>query len=72
MHEVQLILINEFGEFRGQTATMNTDQYRNLQKLAKDFHLSAGFELTLEDGTWVVFPSEVIQKSILKVTNKTL
>jgi hypothetical protein len=72
LREIQLVLINEFGEFRGQKATLNDEQYSNLLKLTKEFHQGAGFELTLEDGTFVVFPSDIVQKSILKVTNKII
>lgn len=71
-HEVQLVLVNDFGEFRGQKAVLNHDQYKNLLTMAKEFHMNSGFELTLEDGSYVIFPSEVVQKSILKVTNKII
>jgi hypothetical protein len=29
--------------------------------------MNDGFELTLEDGTFVVFPPEIVKQSILKV-----
>ena len=70
LYEIQLILVNEFGEFRGRKALLNEEQHKNLLKLAKEFHQGSGFELTLEDDTFVIFPAEVVQKSILKVTNK--
>ena len=70
--EIQLVLINDFGEFRGKKAILNEEQYKNVLKMAKEFHMNSGFELTLEDGTFVIFPADVVQKSILKVTNKII
>lgn len=64
--EIQIILLNEFGEFLGKKALVTQEQYQNILNMSKSFY-SRGFELTCEDGTFVVFPPEVVNKSILKV-----
>jgi hypothetical protein len=65
--EVQIIVINKLGEFRGKKALMTIDQYATLLEMAKGFYKQAGFELTCEDGSFLVFPPDLIQQSILKV-----
>jgi len=64
--EIQLILENSFGEFKGKIALVTQEQYLNILNMSKGFY-SSGFELTCEDGTFVVFPPEIVNKSILKV-----
>lgn len=64
--EVQMILITEYGEFVGKKTSISIDQYPTLVKMTKTFY-SSGFELTCEDGSFMVFSPEVISKSILKI-----
>ncbi len=63
---VQLVIRNGFGEFRGEKVTVNLEQYSNIVSLSKEFYL-AGFEMTLEDGSFLVLPPEVVKGSILLV-----
>ena len=65
--EIQLLLQNKYGEFLGQRAELSKENYQQLLEMVKGFYLNGGFELTLEDGTFVVFPPEVVKDSILKV-----
>jgi len=64
--EIQIVLENEYGEFKGKIASVTEEQYLNILNMSKSFY-SRGFELTCEDGTFVVFPPEIVNKSILKV-----
>jgi len=64
--EVQMILITEYGEFVGRKTNISVEQYSTLVKMTKSFY-SSGFELTCEDGTFMVFAPDVISKSILKI-----
>ena len=64
--EIQIVLENDFGQFLGKRAFVTEEQYQNILNMSKNFY-SRGFELTCEDGTFVVFPPEVVNKSILKV-----
>lgn len=64
--EVQMILITQYGEFVGRKTTITLEQYQNFIKMAKNFY-SSGFELTCEDGSYMVFAPEVVSKSILKI-----
>jgi len=65
--EIQIVLTNHFGEFRGKQVTISTDQYDGLINLVKNFYLEGGFELTLEDGTFVVFPPDIVKQSYIKI-----
>jgi hypothetical protein len=67
MFEIQLILENKFGIFVGRKATLTDEQYISLQNMAKTFYDNGGFELTLEDGEFVVFPPDVVKESILRI-----
>jgi len=64
--DVQMILITEFGEFIGKKTTITVEQYITFINMSKGYYLS-GFELTCEDGSFMVFPPEIISKSILKI-----
>jgi hypothetical protein len=64
---IQLVLINKYGEFVGQKADMSIENYMQLLDMVKSFYLTGGFELSCEDGSFVVFPPDVVKDSILKV-----
>lgn len=64
---VQLELINRFGSFTGKKVDLDDDSYRKLLDMVKVFYVSGGFELTLEDDTFVVFTPDIVKCSILKV-----
>jgi len=65
--EVQIVLINHFGEFVGKKSILSNEQYKNLLQMSKGFYTGGGFELTCDDGTFVVFPPEIVRQSILQV-----
>ena len=64
--DVQMVLITEYGEFVGKKTTITFDQYKTFINMSKGYYQS-GFELTCEDGTFMVFPPDIISKSILKI-----
>ena len=66
-YEVQLILINEFGEYKGRKVQLTQEQYDNVIKMSKTFYSGGGFELTCEDGSFMIFPPEIVKKSVLKI-----
>lgn len=66
-YEIQLILINHFGEFRGQKLELPRFHCDNIIKMSKTFYAGGGFELTCEDGSLMIFSPEIVQKSILKI-----
>jgi len=71
-YEIQLIIINEFGEFRGIKAQVESGDYDKIVKLSKNFYSSGGFELSCEDGSYVILPPDLVQKSILKIDKKLI
>jgi hypothetical protein len=64
--KIQIVLITEFGTFYGEILTVDIDQYRGLLNHSKKFYES-GFEMELEEGGYVIFPPEIVKKSVLKV-----
>jgi hypothetical protein len=71
MYEIKLVLISTYGEFRGRPAILSLEDYARLVEMTKTFY-SGGFELTLEDGTFVVFAPDVVSQSILKIEKKEI
>lgn len=69
--EVQLILKNKFGEYKGRKVQINSENYEQLIKMSKTFY-TGGFELTLEDGSFSVFAPNVVQESVLTITKKLI
>lgn len=69
--ELQYIIINSYGEFKGETMIVNEEQYKNIIELSKTFY-NSGFELNCDDGSYVIFPPEVVRGSILKINRKII
>lgn len=69
--EIQYILINDYGEFKGELMIINEEQYEKIIELSRKFYES-GFELNCEDGSFVIFPHEIVKKSILKINKKEI
>ena len=62
-----MIIINDFGEFKGRKTLLSVEDYNSFITMCKTFHSAGGFELTCEDGTFMVFAPQIVQKSILKI-----
>ena len=43
MYQVQLVLINKFGEFKGKPANINKETLESLIEMSKTFYISGGF-----------------------------
>jgi len=71
-YEVQLILKNKFGDFIGKKAYITQEQYDSLIKMSKTFYSAGGFELTCEDGSFAIFPPNIVEESILIINKKTI
>ncbi len=67
MVDIQMVIINEFGEFKGRRTMLSNDDYNSFLNMSKNFHSSGSFELTCEDGSFIVFAPQIVQKSILKI-----
>ena len=72
MVEIQMILINEYGEFKGKKTILSIEDYNNFLSMSKAFHTAGSFHLTCEDGTFMVFAPQIVQKSILKINNRII
>lgn len=72
MYQVQLVLINKFGEFKGRPAEIDKETLEGLIEMSKTFYMSGGFELTCEDGKYVIFPPEIVKESILIINKKII
>lgn len=70
--EVQIVIKNDFGEFIGEKTILEEEKITKIFEASKGFYNSNGFELYCEDGTFIVFPPDIIKKSILKIISKKL
>ena len=71
-YQVQLVLINKFGEFKGKPADIDEEKYDNLIKMSRTFYASGGFELTFEDDSYALFPPNIVEESILIINKKII
>lgn len=67
--EIQYVIINEYGEYIGETMIVNMEQHDTIIELSKNFY-DGGFELNCEDGSFMIFPPEIVRRSILKINRK--
>jgi len=67
MVTMQLIFTNEYGEFIGKKVNMGEEDYKKLVEICKNFYNNNGFELSCEDGSFVIFPPEIVKKSFLTI-----
>jgi len=67
MIELQIIITNKFGEFKGEKFKVTEEQRKEIYTKSKDFYLSDGFELTCEDGSFVIFPGDIVKDSMLTI-----
>ena len=72
MYQVQLVLINKFGEFKGKPAEIDEETLESLIKMSKTFYVSGGFELTCEDESYAIFPPKIVEESILIINKKII
>lgn len=72
MYQVQLVLINKFGEFRGKPANIDEETLEGLIKMSRTFYATGGFELTCEDDSFAIFPPEIVEQSILVINKKLI
>jgi hypothetical protein len=70
--KVQIIAINDFGEFIGEEAIIDKEGLSKITDASKNFYKKSGFELHCENGDFVVFPPEVVKKTILKIKQKKI
>lgn len=71
MWEAQFIVINEFGRFVGRKVQVDDEQFKKLCDLSRNFY-GQGFELTLEDGSFIVLAPEIVNKSMLQITKNRI
>ncbi len=69
--EIQMIVINDLGEFKGKKAIVSEEVYHNIITISKKFYSNGSFDLTCDD-SFIVFPPEIVQKSILKITKRII
>ncbi len=71
MWETQVIVMTEFGNFAGRKLIVDDEKFSKLCELSKEFY-GSGFELTLEDGSFIVIAPQIVSKSILKIEKRKI
>jgi hypothetical protein len=70
--EIQMVIINELGVFEGRKTIVSEEVYHNVINISKKFYNgNAGFDLTCEDN-FIVFPPDIVQKSILRINKRII
>jgi len=64
--KIQIIIQNSFCKFIGQIIEVDEDGLKNIKAASTTFYHS-GFEMTLEDGNFIVIPPSIVQNSILTI-----
>ncbi len=64
---VQISITNQFGDFLGKKVNLSESQYQKLVEMVRNFYSNGGFELTLENEDFVVFPPEIVKNSFIKI-----
>lgn len=73
MFEVQIVIRNsKFGEFKGRTVVLNTEQLDKIIETSKTFYNLSGFEMTCEDESFIVLPPSVVKESILIINRREI
>jgi hypothetical protein len=67
---VHIELTNEFGIFVGKSVVLDGESLEKLKVISKTFYIGGGFELTIEDGSLLIFSPELVSKSFLKIYSK--
>lgn len=67
--KIQIELITELGNFKGEIYEVTAEEYENLLILWAEYYKEGGMELHLEDGSYIVVPPEIVKKSIYKVNH---
>ena len=62
--KVYLELINDFGNFECEILEINEEEFSRLKDYTKGYHLET-FEAFLQDGTYMVVPQTMLQRSQL-------
>jgi hypothetical protein len=64
-YTVQLKIENRYGTFLGKKVILTSKGLEELETTVKTFYMSGGFELTLEDGSLVIVPPDIVKETIL-------
>lgn len=71
MWEAQVIVMTEFGNFSGRRLIVDDEKFQTLCDLSKEFY-GSGFELTLEDGSFIVIAPQIVSRSVLKIEKRKI
>ncbi len=64
--KIQLSIKTNFGQYDGEILEVDQEKYEKIKEASTGFFLT-GFEMNLEDGSFVVIPPEIVRKSILLI-----
>jgi len=64
--KIQISILCEFGNYYGEIIQVSLEQYRNIIELSKNYY-ETGFEMALEDGSFVILPPDIVKKSVLQI-----
>ena len=68
MYSVQ-ILVNhkDYGQYKGVKFELNEEKLEEIKKSVSSNISKGSFEFTSEDGSFIIFPSKIINESIIEI-----
>lgn len=69
-YRIEFQLITEYKTFFGKEMIVDQEEFDRLKETSKSFYKYSSFELVLDDGSFMVFPPEILKKSMLRLYTK--
>ena len=63
--KVQIELLTKYGSFLGEVMVVDLPKFTKLMEISKMYHTQGGFDMWLEDGSYVIVPPEVLKDSTM-------
>lgn len=64
--EIQIQITTRYGTYLGEILKVTSEQYGAIIEMSKSFY-ETGFEMSTEDGGFVIIPPDIVKDSILKI-----
>lgn len=64
---IQIKVITEIGTFLGLPMNVDDAQYENIKQMSCSYYDQGGFEMTTDDGGFVIISPKVIERSSMKI-----
>jgi hypothetical protein len=71
MIQIQIEILTTFGTFKSKKIILNDDKVEEFQNMSREYYRT-GLELDLEDGSFIIFPPDIVKNSIFKINKENV